>query len=107
MGNAIRVELLGEFAVFSGGTRVVLPTRKTRALAAYLALNAGKRLGRSMLCDLLADNLLRTALQRGHWSSRVKLLSKDGHACYQTRTVQPLFDRHGLMIGAFGTGVSV
>jgi PAS domain S-box-containing protein len=55
----------------------------------------------------IADGVLRTALQRGHWSSRVKLLSKDGHECYQTRTVQPLFDRQGLMIGAFGTGVPV
>lgn len=55
----------------------------------------------------IADDVLRTALQRGHWSSRVKLLAKDGHACYQTRTVQPLFDRQGLVIGAFGTGVPV
>ena len=55
----------------------------------------------------IADDVLRTVLQRGHWSGRVKLLAKDGHELYQTRTVQPLFDRQGLMIGAFGTGVPV
>ncbi|MEW6454458.1 MAG: BTAD domain-containing putative transcriptional regulator [Pseudomonadota bacterium] len=55
----------------------------------------------------ISDDVLRSALQRGHWSSRVKLLSKDGHECYQTRTVQPLYDRQGVIIGAFGTGVPV
>lgn len=53
----------------------------------------------------ISDNVLKSALQRGHWTRRVKLLSKDGHECYQTRTVQPLYDRQGAVIGAFGTGV--
>jgi PAS domain S-box-containing protein len=53
----------------------------------------------------LADNLFKLACERGHWSSRVRLLSKDGRECYQTRTVAPLYDRGGNLIGGFGTGV--
>jgi DNA-binding IclR family transcriptional regulator len=34
----------------------------------------------------------------------VKLLSKDGRATYQIRTVAPLRDRSGRPIGAFGVG---
>jgi PAS domain S-box-containing protein len=55
----------------------------------------------------IADGVLKYALERGHWSSRVKLLSMDGRECQQTRTVQPLYDRRGHLIGAFGTGVPV
>ncbi len=37
--------------------------------------------------------------------AEVKLLSKDGRECYQTRTVAPLYDRSGALIGGFGTGI--
>jgi PAS domain S-box-containing protein len=53
----------------------------------------------------LADNLFKLACARGRWSSRVRLLSKDGRESYQTRTVAPLYDRSGALIGGFGTGV--
>ena len=53
----------------------------------------------------LADNVFRRACEHGQWSSRVKLLSKDGKECYQTRTVAPLYDRGGALIGGFGTGM--
>src|ERR1700722_17496941 len=53
----------------------------------------------------LADNLFRLACERGHWSSRVKLLAKDGRESYQTRTIAPLYDRTGALIGGFGTGI--
>jgi PAS domain S-box-containing protein len=53
----------------------------------------------------LADNLFKAACERGRWSNRVKLLSKDGRVSYQTRTVAPLYDRSGMLIGGFGTGM--
>jgi PAS domain S-box-containing protein len=53
----------------------------------------------------LSDRLLNIARVRGRWSSRVKLLSKDGRECYQIRTIAPLFDREGDLIGAFGMGI--
>jgi hypothetical protein len=49
--------------------------------------------------------LFRLACERGHWSSRVKLLAKDGRESYQTRTIAPLYDRTGALIGGFGTGI--
>jgi len=52
----------------------------------------------------LAHGILKLALARGKWSRKVKLLSKDGRATYQIRTVAPLRDRAGLPIGAFGIG---
>jgi PAS domain S-box-containing protein len=53
----------------------------------------------------LADNLFRFACEHGHWTHRVKLLSKDGRESWQTRTVAPLFDRSGALIGGFGSGM--
>ena len=53
----------------------------------------------------LADNLFRLACKQGQWSSRVRLLSRDGRECYQTRTIAPLYDRTGALIGGFGTGI--
>jgi hypothetical protein len=50
----------------------------------------------------IADGVRKRALERGHWSSRVKLLSQDDRECYQTRTVQPLYDRQGTLTDAFG-----
>jgi PAS domain S-box-containing protein len=52
----------------------------------------------------LAEGVFKAACERGHWSHRVKLLSKDGRESWQTRTVAPLFDRSGVLIGGFGTG---
>jgi PAS domain S-box-containing protein len=52
----------------------------------------------------LADGVFKRACEHGHWTHRVKLLSKDGRETWQTRTVAPLFDRSGAMIGGFGTG---
>jgi PAS domain S-box-containing protein len=53
----------------------------------------------------LSDNLFKLACARGHWSGRVKLLSKDGKVRFQNRTVAPLYDRTGTLIGGFGTGL--
>jgi PAS domain S-box-containing protein len=55
----------------------------------------------------LSDNVFRLACQHGHWSSRVKLLSKDGRECHQIRTVTPLYDRCGTLIGGFGMGMDM
>lgn len=52
----------------------------------------------------LAHAILKKALARGKWSRKVKLLSKDGRETYQVRTVAPLHDRAGRLIGAFGIG---
>jgi PAS domain S-box-containing protein len=52
----------------------------------------------------LADTILKSALAQGKWSRRVRLLSKDGRPTYQIRTVSPLNDRSGHLIGAFGVG---
>ena len=52
----------------------------------------------------LADTILKSALAQGKWSRRVRLLSKDGRTTYQIRTVSPLSDRSGNLIGAFGVG---
>jgi PAS domain S-box-containing protein len=52
----------------------------------------------------LADTILKSALAKGKWSRRVRLLSKDGRTTYQIRTVSPLNDRSGNLIGAFGVG---
>ena len=54
MGAGLRIELLGPIRVFRGGEPVALPpSRKVRALLAYLVL-AGAQ-SRSRLCDLLWD----------------------------------------------------
>jgi len=55
----------------------------------------------------LSDNVFKLACKQGHWSSRVKLLSKDGRECYQMRTVTPLYDRCGTLIGGFGMGMQI
>lgn len=55
----------------------------------------------------LSDNVFKLACEQGHWSSRVKLLSKDGRECYQMRTVTPLYDRCGTLIGGFGMGMQI
>jgi PAS domain S-box-containing protein len=52
----------------------------------------------------LADQIFKLALANGKWSQRVKLLSKDGRVHHQIRTVTPLHDRGGQLIGAFGVG---
>jgi PAS domain S-box-containing protein len=52
----------------------------------------------------LADAILKTALANGKWSQNVRLLSKDGRETHQVRTVAPLHDRAGQLIGAFGVG---
>ena len=52
----------------------------------------------------LAHGILKSALVRGKWSRKVKLLSKDGRETYQVRTVAPIHDRAGRPIGAFGIG---
>lgn len=52
----------------------------------------------------LADQIFKIALANGKWSQRVKLLSKDGRVHHQIRTVTPLHDRGGHLIGAFGVG---
>jgi PAS domain S-box-containing protein len=55
---------------------------------------------------MLADGVFKRACEHGHWTHRVKLLSKDGREFEQTRTVTPLFDRSGALIGGFGTGMA-
>ena len=54
----------------------------------------------------LADGVFKVARERGQWSKRVTLISKDGRECVQQRTVQPLYNRDGDLIGAFGVGVA-
>lgn len=52
---ALRVQMLGAFALYRGDRAVALPaSRKLRALFAYLAL-AARPVGRSQLCELLWD----------------------------------------------------
>jgi len=41
----------------------------------------------------LADNVFQARMRARTMVERVKLLSKDGKECYQTRTVAPLYDR--------------
>jgi len=50
------------------------------------------------------DTLLKSALAQRKCSRRVRLQSKDGRPTYQIRTVSPLNDRSGHLIGAFGVG---
>lgn len=51
--GALRVQMLGPFAIRTGGLAVALPpSRKLRALFAYLAL-APRPVGRTQLCELL------------------------------------------------------
>ncbi|MEQ8205199.1 MAG: hypothetical protein RIA65_03415, partial [Woeseia sp.] len=54
-GTSLEIRLLGDLSVLHGGTAVTLPpSRKARALLAYLALNERPHT-RQQLCDLLWD----------------------------------------------------
>lgn len=55
MGTALTINMLGDFQVLSGGTPVALPpSRKTRALFAYLAAT-GETMRRERLCEMFWD----------------------------------------------------
>jgi TolB-like protein/DNA-binding SARP family transcriptional activator/Tfp pilus assembly protein PilF len=53
LGSDLRLKLLGQFALTSAGRNIVLPGRKSRALLAFLACNAGRRHSRDRLIGLL------------------------------------------------------
>lgn len=55
MSNPLQIKLLGEFAVFQGARKIVLPSsKKTRALLAYLAM-VNRRQRRDYLCRMFWD----------------------------------------------------
>jgi DNA-binding SARP family transcriptional activator len=78
----LSLEVLGEFALFDGyGKVLTLPTRKTRALLAYLAVNADKPQRRRQLMSLLwgdrGDQQARQSLNQALATIR-KLASDQG-----------------------------
>lgn len=78
---SLSLKLLGEFALRDGsGAMVSLPTRKTRALLAYLSVNAGRPQPRERLMALLwSDRGERQARQSLNQALQaIRKLGKDG-----------------------------
>ncbi len=55
----------------------------------------------------LAEQILRQAVSGGRWVGEVLLTSKNGATFQQRRIVSPLFGQDGIMIGAFGHGITL
>jgi DNA-binding SARP family transcriptional activator len=80
----LSVALLGGFeARLSGGERISLPTRKARALLAYLAVNAGRPQPRDKLSTLLWGETAR-AQARGSLRQSLAALRKSLEAAPTT-----------------------
>ena len=96
---SLSLKLLGEFALRDGsGAMLSLPTRKTRALLAYLTVNAGRPQPRERLMALLwSDRGERQARQSLNQALQaIRRLGKDG---------KPLLDSDGERVTLSGAVV--
>ena len=79
---ALRLKMLGGFAACSSsGQAVVVSGKKNQALLTYLAMNAGKRLSREKLINLLwsdrGDSQARSSLRQTLFALRQDLAGID------------------------------